>query len=98
MVETFTQTSNGSTILSTRVRGIVWGGDRFVAVGNGTSTKIAVSFDGITWSASTNGNTIISSEVYGVTHNGTTFVEVGSGTNKVAYSNDGFTWTASTKA
>ena len=91
---TWAQSSNGSTRISTSVRGIVWGGDRFVALGQGTNI-FSVSYDGITWSAATNGNALMTLG-YGIAHNGSRYVAAGQGTNEVLYSNDGFTWSATT--
>jgi hypothetical protein len=103
----FVSTNNGSTFstidkgdgtwLNQRTNSIVYGGDRFVGVG-ATNKRIAVSYDGVTWTGSTNDNSIFDGELFGVDYNGTYFVAVGAGTNKVGYSTDGFNWSASTAA
>ena len=92
---TWTAAANSTSIFTTTAYGVSWGGDKFVAVGQGTNT-IAYSTDGITWSGSTNGNSVISILGYGVAYNGSQWVVAGQGTNTLAYSSNGTTWSGST--
>jgi hypothetical protein len=86
---TWTAASN-STFTSATINSVVYGDDKFVAVG--ASGKIAHSTDGITWTAVSNsgfGTTDINSIAYGDGR----YVAVGD-TSKIAYSTDGINWTA----
>ena len=95
---TFSAVTKDNSFLSSVTNSIVYGGDRFVAVGGQGGKQIAVSYDGITWTGSTNDNVIFDNNIYGIDYNGVYFVAVGAGTNKVAYSTDGFNWSTSTGA
>lgn len=92
---TWSAATSSWTIFSTTARGIAWGDNRWIAVGDGTN-RFAHSNDGVTWSATTNGNSIITSQAYGIYYNGTDFVAVGVGTNTIAKSTNGLNWTGST--
>lgn len=95
---TWTASSNSTTIFSgasDTVRAVVWGANRWVALG-GSTNRFAYSNDGDTWTASTSGNAVITGNGYGVGYNGSQFVGCGQGTNSLVYSNDGITWSAST--
>ena len=81
--------------------GVAWNGTLWVAVGQGTAaggastTTIATSPDGITWTPVNNSNYLFYPG-YGVDWNGTLWVAVGGvgeGTNTIATSPDGITWT-----
>ena len=86
---TWTPSTNGSAIFSTQVNGLVWGGNIWVACGQGTN-RLAYSTDGSTWTAGT--GTLFSTAGYGVTWNGTRFVAVGTGTYTILTSTDGKAW------
>ena len=92
---TWSAATNSWTIFSGSCRNVAWGGDKWVAVGNGVN-RIAYSYDGITWSGSTSGNSRITGTGYGISHNGSQWVAAGQGTNSLAYSSDGITWSGST--
>jgi hypothetical protein len=82
--------ATSNSIFPTFINSIVYGDDKFVAVG--ASGKIAHSTDGITWTAvsnSTFGTTDINSIAYGDGR----YVAVGDD-GKTAYSSDGINWTA----
>jgi hypothetical protein len=94
--------TNGSTIFNSQVRGIAYGGDKWVAVGiSSGAAKIAYSYDGKTWSGATNSNVFGSTPV-GVAYNGSRWVATaskgGGNTNTIAYSDDGITWSGATNS
>lgn len=74
---------------TTNVKGIIYGGGQFVAVGD-SSNRAATSPDGITWTNTTN---VMSSRA--VTYGDSLYVSVGS-SGKIATSPDGITWTLRT--
>jgi membrane protein implicated in regulation of membrane protease activity len=75
------------------INAIVWGGGRFVAVGD--AGKMAYSSDGTTWTAVSNSRFPQNDEecIYGVTYGGDRFVAVGTN-GRIAYSTNGQSWTA----
>jgi hypothetical protein len=77
----------------------MWNGNMWVAVGNGTTTKIAYSYDGINWSAVSGSNSLFDLSGGGIdlAWNGTTWVATGaySSGKLIAYSTDGVTWSNS---
>jgi hypothetical protein len=80
----------------TEWRGVVWNGSVFCAVGNGTSTTIATSPDGITWTSRRTGGTWAD-----VCWTGSQFCAVNgtgaaSGANLAITSPNGITWTLRT--
>ena len=92
--------TNGSSMFTTRVSGIAYGGGKWVAVGiSSGAAKIAYSTDGKTWSGATN-SSIFGSAPIGVAYSGSRWVataQAGGGVNPkttIAYSDDGITWTA----
>ena len=85
----WTPSANGSAIFSVQVNGLVWGGNIWVACGQGTNT-LAYSLNGSTWTAGT--GTLFSTAGYGVTWNGTRFVAVGTGGYTILTSTDGKAW------
>lgn len=91
---------NSNSLFTSRVLlDIKWNGSYYLVTGSGSGTapKIALSYDGLTWTGSTNGNTIFNSAVESVSWDGFKWVAVGvTSTNKIAYSYDGFNWTNST--
>jgi hypothetical protein len=79
------------------IRGIAYGGGKFVAVGS--NGKAAYSADGVTWTAVTNTTFGSSEDIRGIAYGGGKFVAVGAGGtgsdgSKMVYSADGITWTA----
>jgi hypothetical protein len=80
------------------VRGIAYGGGRFVAVGatgNGDSSRAVVGYstdNGKTWTAGTINGIGDNRHLYSVIYDGTRFVAVGQW-GQVAYSTNGQTWT-----
>ena len=84
---TWTARTSGTTQI---LRGVVYGGSQFVAVGyNGT---ILTSPDGVTWTPQTSGTTNL---LFGVGYDGSQLVAVGDG-GTILTSPDGVTWTAQT--
>ena len=73
-------------------RSVIYGTDKFVAIGYGSS-KVAYSFTGTTWSPASLPS---SASWQSVTHGDEKFVAIAFYSNKAAYSTDGITWTAST--
>ena len=85
----------GSTVFTSAGRGVVWGDNKFVAVGGG-GTSIAYSSNGLSWSPVA-GSTTLNSLFYAVAYNGSLFLAGGQnagGTSNLASSPDGITWTA----
>ena len=80
----------GNSIFNTAGRGIIWGNDRFVAVGQGTVNTIATSLDGILWEG--RGRTVFSVTGRSVAYNGLRYVVTGDGTNTLGYSDNGSTF------
>jgi len=76
--------------------GVSWGKDKFVAVGetsssSATSGIIIYSYDGITWKTAS--LTIFTFKGLCVTNNGKIWVAGGEGGNTIAYSSNGINWT-----
>ena len=87
-----TWTAVASSPFSTTGRGIAFGNNLWVAVGDGAVNTIASSSDdGVTWTGA--GKTIFTTQGNGVVYGNGTWVAVGQGTNSIAYSTDGTTWT-----
>ena len=93
-----------STSIFQRGKGVVWAGERWIAVGSkgtGNSTIVYSDDNGVTWIDASNANNlaqtstnVFSTVCNGVAYNGSTLVAVGNGTSTVAYSTDkGLTWT-----
>ena len=76
-----------------QVNAIVWGKDKFVAVGD--KGKIAYSLDGVTWTAVKNSTFNNKSDINAVAWGKDKFVAGGKNNDygKFAYSSDGITWT-----
>ena len=90
-------TGLGTTIFTQNCNGIVWGNNKWTAVGYGTGgsdNSIAYSYDGINWIGL--GKSIFTGILgaRGIAYNGTRWVAVG-GQNAptIGYSNDGINWT-----
>lgn len=84
--------------LSIDARSVAWNGYMWVVVGGGT-TKIAYSYDAVTWTAVTNSSSIFVSGGTGVAWNGKMWVATGAdlsggsnSNNSVAYSYNGINW------
>ena len=93
---TWSASTNGNSIFTTRVEDVEFNGTMWVAAGWGTNI-LGYSYDGLNWSGSTNGNSMFDSRALGVGWNGTMWVAAGEGsTNSLAYSYDGLNWSAST--
>ena len=69
-----------SASIFTTGNGVAWGGNQWVAVGQGTNT-IAYSYDGINWTAVTGVSASIFTIGRGIAWNGSLWVAVGDGTN-----------------
>ncbi len=78
----WTEQESGTVV---HLNGVVWGGSKFVAVGD--SGKIATSSDGVSWTDRFSGT---SENLQDVTWNGQLFVAVGG--NVILSSGDGETW------
>jgi len=91
---------NSNTLFVSRtLLGIKWNGSYYLVTGSGTGTapKIALSYDGITWTGSTNGNTVFSAGPEKSSWDGFKWVVAGGASaNKLGYSYDGLTWSGST--
>ncbi|MCL1867420.1 MAG: putative Ig domain-containing protein [Paludibacter sp.] len=74
---------------------VVWGKDKFVAVGS--SGKMVYSSNGETWTAVTNSTFTSGDTINAIAWGNNTFVAGGSG-GKMAYSSDGITWQAVTNS
>ena len=76
------------------IRQVVYGGNKYVAVGKGTGNTISYSTDGIAWSTVSGSASIFTTSGSDVAYSSelSRFVAVGSGTNTIAYSDDGITW------
>ena len=74
----------------TATYGIAFGGSKWVAVGNGDTNTIIISYTGTTWYNL--GKTVFSTAGLSVSWNGTVWVATGQGTNTIAVSYDGITW------
>ena len=91
-----TTTTFGGRYDSVEIFDIVYGGDKFVAVGG---SKMAYSTDGTSWTAIPPGtvnnttSTFYPDAINRIAYGGGKFVAVGSG-GKMAYSSDGISWTA----
>lgn len=72
------------------IRDIVYGGDRFVAVGS--NGKMAASTNGITWAAISDSK-FAGDIIFSIDYGGDKFVAVGNG-GKGSYSTNGTSWTA----
>ena len=70
--------------------GIAFGGSKWIAVGNGTTNTMIVSYTGTAWYSLR--KTVFSTAGYGVAWNGLLWVALGEGTNTLATSSDGITW------
>jgi hypothetical protein len=80
-----------ATSCSLLVTKVAWNGNKYVAVGQGTST-VATSTNGTTWTAST--NVFAGSTGYGVAWNGNLWIITGEGTSgDIATSPDTISWT-----
>lgn len=91
----WTETNVSSSLgTSVAVRGIVWGGNIWVAALSNVSSAIGYSTDGITWHKA-NTNAIMNSGI-GVAYNGTIFFAWGVGYSNCATSKDGIHWTGVT--
>ena len=71
--------------------GIAFGGSKWIAVGNGTTNTMIVSYTGTVWYSLK--MVMFSTAGYGVAWNGLIWVALGEGTNTLATSSDGITWT-----
>lgn len=71
--------------------GIAFGGSKWIAVGNGTTNTMIVSYTGTVWYNLR--KVVFSTAGYGVAWNGLIWVALGEGTNTLATSSDGITWT-----
>ena len=71
------------------VRAVAWGGNVWVAVGQGSTSSLAYSYDGINWIRSDTAYAI-QQDVYALAWNGTMWL---AGTSKLMRSYDGITWT-----
>lgn len=71
--------------------GIAFGGSKWIAVGNGTTNTMIVSYTGTVWYSLK--KVVFSTAGYGVAWNGLLWVALGEGTNTLATSSDGITWT-----
>lgn len=80
----------GNSIFNTAGRGVIWGNDRFVAVGQGTVNTIAFSMDGILWTGL--GRNVFSVNGRSVAYNGLRYVVTGDGGNTLGYSDNGSTF------
>jgi hypothetical protein len=81
----------GSSIFTSDASDVIWGGDKFVAMGYG-GNSIAYSEDGQDWTGL--GTSIFSSGGNSVNWNGQRYYAVGNGTaNTLASSPDGINWT-----
>ena len=100
---TWTGSANGTTVFASgTVRGIAYGGNKFVAVGIGSGAgKLAYSSDGITWSGATNSG-VFGSVPLSVAYNGSRWVATaqkgGVVLTTLAYSDDGITWSGGTNS
>jgi hypothetical protein len=96
---TWTKVENTAFGSKSGINSVVYGGGKFVAVGN--NSEMAYSSDGITWTTVTNTGftkTNILGTLYGIAdiaYGGGKFVAVGGG-NQIAYSTDGINWTSAT--
>ena len=71
--------------------GLAWGGDKWLAAGQGSLNTLAYSYNGVRWFGL--GKGVFTSGGAGAAFNGSLWVAVGSGTNSIATSVDGVTWT-----
>jgi hypothetical protein len=77
---------------------VIWNGNLWVAVGNGTSYTIAYSYDGIAWTGVPGSKTLFNGTggAMDIAWNGTQFVVVGANnTNYIVVSTDGINWSNS---
>jgi len=70
--------------------GVVWGGNKFVAVGRGNNS-LAYSLDGINW-IPLGGTNILNGNSIVYNNNSGKWIAGGTGNNTIAYSDDGLTW------
>jgi hypothetical protein len=75
----------------TAAYGIAFGGSKWIAVGEGTTNTMIVSYTGTVWYNL--GMDVFSVRGLGVAWNGVLWVATGEGTNTLATSSDGITWT-----
>ena len=75
----------------TATYGVAFGGSKWVAVGDGTTNTMIVSYTGTVWYGL--GKAVFSVKGLGVAWNGSIWVATGEGTNTLATSADGITWT-----
>lgn len=85
-----TWTSTDRFTINTQVQGLAWGGDKWLACGQGTTNTLAYSYTGVVWFGL--GNAIFTTRAAAVAYNGQIWVAVGTGTNTIAYSLDGVSW------
>ena len=74
----------------TATYGIAFGNSKWVAVGDGNTNTLIISYTGTTWYNL--GKTVFSTVGLSVSWNGTIWVATGQGTNTIAVSYDGITW------
>jgi len=88
----WTAVTNSTFNSSDDIRSVVWGNNKFVAVGD--NGKIAYSSNGVNWTAVADSK-FGDSDIYAVAWGNNKFVAVGGGfPAKIAYSSDGINWTA----
>jgi hypothetical protein len=85
----WTASTSGTDLLNQHVRSVAWGGNVWVAVGQGTTCSLAYSYDGINWIRSDTAYSI-EQTLETVAWNGTMWL---AGANKLMRSYDGITWT-----
>ena len=81
-----------NTTLMTEGYDIAWNGSRFVAVGEGATTTLAISTDGIHWEIVPDSKTLFMTHASAITWTGRTWLAYGSGGNTTAQSADGIAW------
>jgi hypothetical protein len=75
---------------------IAWNGVFFIAIGSGTTSNMATSPDGITWTRSDALSKIFTNTINSIQWTGKIWLATGSGTNTTATSADGITWQSTT--
>jgi hypothetical protein len=93
------QSTSGSALInnqsSVQIGKVIWNGNMWVVVGNGSSYNIAYSYDGINWTGVTGSNSLFDASGGGfdLVWDGTQFIAVGAtNTSMAATSNDGIVW------